>query len=221
MHPFRKHGSFCPFLVIGSWNVKHAFVKLFFLFYHKILPFFTLLTFPSCVVLVRERTTQIIGIACKDDGWTPIVEPQLWGRLAWVQNVIKNLTNFWLIFLAAKISSFKDPHIKTLKKKKQCFPWKNRPPKTIWWFSNRFFPCFFSQKNHGYIPNQSFEFSENRWASERIPELKTDGYLYLILQEPSSPNRFQPCTLEGYGSRIRLQILKWALCPHWRVMDLC
>ncbi len=55
--------------------MKHAFVKLF------ILPFFTLLTFPSCVVLVRERTTQIIGIACKDEDFsymeTQIMETQI------------------------------------------------------------------------------------------------------------------------------------------------
>jgi hypothetical protein len=44
---------------------------------------------------------------------------------------------------------------------------------------------FFGEKNHGYIPNQSFEFSENEWVSEPVPELTSNGYLYLILQEPS------------------------------------
>jgi hypothetical protein len=76
MHPFRKHGSFLP--ISSNWILKCevCFCKTIYP-----PPFFTLLTFPSCVVLVRERTTQIIGIACKDEDFsymeTQIMETQI------------------------------------------------------------------------------------------------------------------------------------------------
>jgi hypothetical protein len=92
---------------------------------------------------------------------------------------------------------------------------KESTPKKNSWFSNRILSpmVFLGEKNHGCIPNQSFEYSENWGASERIPELTTDGYLYLILLRTAS-HRFRPCTLdEGYVLRIRLQISSALFAP--------
>lgn len=101
---------------------------------------------------------------------------------------------------------------------------KESTPKKNWWFSNRFFPCFFVlEKNHGYTPNPSFEFWENRWASERIPELTTDGYLY-----PFYKNRRLPSVLTMHpwgmyrelGCKFQVRSLpplkSYGLTWHWK-----